>query len=148
MPPTTMSRHEALAKMNQQSTATGCATPNPVRVNKFNAVRTVTENASYDSRKEARDGESLFQMQDAGLIRDLEIHPRYRIEVNGLKICDYEADARFVTCCEIELNTLDGMRTFPAGVQITTDSKGFKNRVYLMKRKLMWAVLGIEVIEV
>jgi Protein of unknown function (DUF1064) len=115
---------------------------------KYGAIRTVTENGAYDSKHEARRVEVLFEMQAHGLIRNVEVHPTFDLCVNGVAVGKYEADARFTAIQEIELITLGGPRTFAAGEKVVVDAKGCKTPVYKLKRKLMLAIHGIEIIEV
>jgi len=55
----------------------------------------------------------------------------YPIEHKDIKICSYRADFVYVQ----------------GGKTITEDCKGFRTDVYLLKKKLMKAFYGIEILE-
>lgn len=79
----------------------------------------------------------LWLRQQAGEIRDLEAHPRFRFVVNGVYVGAYRADARYV-----EVAT---------GTPVVVDAKsksGYRARGYGMAKKLMRALYGIEIVEV
>ena len=71
-------------------------------------------------------------MEKSGLIRNLELQPRFKIEINGKHICDYYADFRYD-------NTI--------GTVIIEDAKGFKTPVYRLKKKLIEASYNIKISE-
>lgn len=75
-------------------------------------------------------------MQAGGLIRDLEAHPqpRYDITVNGVHVCHYLPDFRYY---DVERDRVT-----------VEDVKGFSTAEYQIKRRLMLAVHGVDVVEV
>jgi hypothetical protein len=91
------------------------------------------ENAMHQSRLEARRCTELHLMERGGLIRDLQAHPqkRFRLDVNGVHVCDYLADFVYF---DIERNR-----------EVVEDTKGFMTEVARLKLKLVAAVHGIEV---
>lgn len=70
-------------------------------------------------------------MQQAGLISDLKLQVKYEFVVNGRKIGSYKSDF------EYEEN----------GRHIVEDCKGYRQRDYIWRRKLMLALHGIEIRE-
>lgn len=94
----------------------------------------------FQSKREAERAVELALMEKAGKIQDLEFQVRYRILVNGVKICDYVADFRYWEVTE----HAPGIYT---SRQVVEDSKGYRTKEYKLKRKLMFAVHGIEVLE-
>jgi hypothetical protein len=72
-------------------------------------------------------------MQLGGLIRDLEAHPqpRFRLDVNGVHVCDYLGDFRY----------FDNDR----GQVVVEDTKGWITEVARLKLKLVAAVHGVNV---
>jgi hypothetical protein len=88
----------------------------------------------FDSKREARRYGVLLLLQKAGEIRDLEVHPQYPLSVNGCPVCVYIADFRYV-----EVRT---------GAVVVEDAKGVRTAAYVIKTKLLYAVLGIAVREV
>ncbi|MCJ7830938.1 MAG: DUF1064 domain-containing protein [Dehalococcoidia bacterium] len=98
---------------------------------KFGNVPTNVNGHTFHSKKEARRYMDLLALQMAGLIRDLETQPRFRLEVGGVHVCDYIADFRFFD--------------IPRGEVVVEDTKGWRTDVYRLKKRLMLGVHGIEV---
>lgn len=90
----------------------------------------------HQSQLESRRCTELHLMQKGGLIRDLEAHPqpRFRLDVNGIHICTIVPDFRY-TDCESE-------------AVVVEDAKGIATAEWKLKRRLLWALHGVEVIEV
>lgn len=88
---------------------------------------------AYDSQAEAARGAELALLERAGKIRCLQRQLRYRLEVNEQHVTDYVADFAYIDC--------------QTGRLVVEDVKGHRTREYLMKRRLMQAVLGIEIQE-
>jgi hypothetical protein len=101
-------------------------------MNKYRNKRTVVNGITFDSKREAARYSELKLLAHAGHISDLQLQPKYVIEVNGVKICSYLGDFRYWT----------------NGKMIVEDAKGMKTPVYRLKKKLMLAVFGIEIQEV
>lgn len=89
---------------------------------------------TFDSKSEHREYRGLKLRQRAGLIEDLEVHPRFDLFVGDVKVCTYVADFSF--------------RVVPIKALVVVDVKGARTAVYLLKKRLMKACLGIDVIEV
>ncbi|CAG1015176.1 hypothetical protein ANAEL_05194 [Anaerolineales bacterium] len=70
----------------------------------------------------------------AGNITDLQVHQRFRLDVNGIHICDYESDFTY--------------RRNGRFVVEDVKSTATVTRLYRVKKKLMLAVLGITIQEV
>lgn len=103
-----------------------------MRYSKFGNTKIVVDGQKFDSRREA-DRWGILRLEEAcGNIKDLERQFRYRMELNGVKICDYLCDFRYSR----------------NGVVVVEDAKGFKTPVYRLKKKMMKAFHGIDIIEV
>ena len=100
-------------------------------MSKFNNQKTVVDNITFDSGKEAARYQDLKLLLKAGEISDLELQPTYVMIVNKQKICSYRADFRYKE----------------NGKQITEDVKGVRTSLYRLKKKLLKACYGIEVCE-
>ncbi len=98
-------------------------------MNKYGAKRV----GAYDSKKEARRAQELALLQQAGLIAGLEHHPVFSIDVAGIHICRYEADFRY--------------QDKESGRVIIEDVKGMRTEIYKLKKKLVLAVHGLEILE-
>lgn len=92
----------------------------------------VTEEGRFASKKEYADWCALKLREKAGLITRLERQPKFRLSVNGQLVTTYIADAVF----------------FKNGKRVVVDSKGVQTPVYRLKKKLMRALLNIEVQEI
>jgi hypothetical protein len=106
-------------------------------------VKHQVDGHNFDSKKEAGRYHDLKLLQMAGEIRYLEVHPVFPIDVNGKRICTYEADFRY---------ELRGRSTYGATEWkvIVEDVKSDYTRtlpVYRLKNKLMEAVYGIAITE-
>jgi hypothetical protein len=103
--------------------------------NKFGARKTVVDGMRFDSMAEARRYRELQLMEKAGVISELVCHPRYRIEVNGSRVCEVIPDFRY--------------QDNDAGRMVVEDVKSLPTRtpVYRLKKRLLQAVHGIEIQE-
>ena len=86
---------------------------------------------TFDSKAEAEYYGKLLLRKRIGGILDFHRQVSYRLEVNGLLICHYIAD--FVVI-------------YPDGRTDTLDIKGVETDVFVLKKKLMKACLGIDII--
>ena len=105
-------------------------------MNKYNAKKTKVDGIIFHSTKEAeRYVELKLCMHARGndKVIDLELQPKFPIEINGKKICTYIADFKI---------------TYADERIVYEDTKGFKTDVYKLKKKLVEAVYsGVEIIE-
>lgn len=104
-----------------------------MRHRKYGNKPMVLDGHRFDSQMEARRYEQLKLLERAGEIRDLAIHPAYPITVGDRHICIYEADFAYVDT---------------RGIVVVEDVKGAKTALYLLKKKLLKAVHGLDVQEV
>lgn len=86
----------------------------------------------FDSQAEHRRYCELKLMQAEGEISGLEVHPKIPLAINGVKLCTYIGDFRYIGA---------------AGVCVE-DVKGVRTGLYRLKRKLVLALHGIEIQEV
>ena len=102
-----------------------------MRTHKFNARRTSCGLHEHPSKKEAIRCSALQALEKGRLIRDLSFQPRYDLIVNGILICKYVADFKYRE----------------NGAEITEDAKGVRTPTFVIKKKLMLALHGIDVRE-
>jgi hypothetical protein len=115
------------------ATKTARPIPNP-SPNKYNAVKTTCvgrETHLHDSQREARRCEELQLMVKAGIITELTNQPVFDLVINGQKVCAYRGDFRYRD----------------RGVLVVEDVKGHATALYRLKKKLMKALLEIEILE-
>lgn len=102
---------------------------------KYRNHKTVIDGVKYDSKKEAARHQELMLLERSGVISNLELQPVYRIEINGMLVCKYIGDFRYV---ENDKTVVEDVKS-----PITR-----KNPVYRIKYKLMQAIHGIKIKEV
>jgi hypothetical protein len=102
--------------------------------NKFRAISKVVDGQKFHSCREAERYMGLKVLLRAGEITDLRTQVPFSIEVNGQHICKYIADFTY--------------RDLISGEFVVEDSKGMVTKEFRLKKKLMLAVLGIDVREV
>lgn len=108
---------------------------------KYGAKKTQVDGITFSSKAEAKRYTELKMLERAGHISSLELQPKFElapsIKYTGASRAKpalrYIADFRYVD---------------HLGNTIVEDAKGFKTEGYQIKRHLMLAVLGIEVVEV
>lgn len=102
-------------------------------MNKYKAKRTVVNGISFASKAEARRYTQLLFLQRAGAIEELELQPRLLLVVAKIKIGTYVGDFRY--------------RDMVTGVMILEDVKGVLTPVYRIKKRLVRALHGIDILE-
>jgi hypothetical protein len=104
--------------------------------NKHHAVQAEADGYVFRSMLERDRYLQLKTMQQAGVIRALELQPRFMCVVNGILITRYTADFRYT---DVE-----------SGKEVIEDtkSKSTRTEAYVVRKKLAEALFGIKVIEV
>lgn len=107
---------------------------------KYHARKTALDGMEFDSRREAQRYAELKLLQRAGEITDLRTQVRYTLIPAQKKpsggterACTYTADFVYRD---------------KAGREIVEDAKGMRTQQYIIRRKLMLWVHGIEVVEI
>lgn len=110
------------------------------KVSKYNARKVKIDGYTFDSIIESKRYIQLKEKVEEGVIKDLEVHPRFVLQ-NAFLYGDkrisgiwYEADFSYTV--------IDGRK-------IVEDVKGYETDVYRLKRKLLlYNYLGIEFKEI
>lgn len=105
-------------------------------MNKYRARKIKTLNQTFDSKKEYNRWLVLKEMHRVGEIYNLQRQVKYVISVNGKRVCSYIADFVY--------------RFYENGPDIVEDVKSDYTRklpVYRLKKKLMLASNGIDILE-
>jgi hypothetical protein len=106
----------------------------PAKKNKYSSKKTYVDGQVFDSNKEAERWLQLKYCERTGEIRKLERQIRMPLEVDGIRICVYICDFRYQ-------ERTRGWAT------VYEDAKGMRTPVYILKKKLVRAILGIEIRE-
>lgn len=100
---------------------------------KYHNRRVLTEDGWFDSQRELRRWQELKLLEKAGEITELDRQVRFELipkDGRARAIC-YIADFVYLR----------------AGERVVEDSKGFRHKLYLLKKRLMKWRHGIEVFE-
>ena len=129
-------RMETIADVADKAPELVDAAVTPKRRNKYNAIPTVVDGHKFSSKIEARRYEHLKMLENAGEIANLVIEPRYVFNHNGVQITSYRPDFEYTRLSD--------------GHKITEDVKARPTltRDYKIRKKMMKAFYGIDVIEV
>jgi len=100
---------------------------------KYKNKKVALDGYIFDSMGEAERYSELKMLQAAGHIKNLVIKPVYPLKVNNVLVCSYEPDFEYV----------DNITQR----SVTEDFKGVRTPVFVLKKKLMRAVYGIDILE-
>lgn len=99
---------------------------------KYGAQRCEVDGIDFASRREAKRYLALRILESTGDISSLVLQPRFPLRVNGELICTYVADFSYLR---------------KEDVLVVEDVKGVRTDVYKIKRNMMKALYGLEVLE-
>lgn len=99
---------------------------------KYHAIPTVIDGIRFLSKREASRYQELKLLERGRLITELQLQPAFPITINGMKVCTVKLDFVYI-------DKITGKRIFE-------DSKGMDNPMSRLKRKLVQAMYGIEVL--
>lgn len=105
---------------------------------KYGSRKITIDGISFDSAKEARRYDELKTLERAGAIQDLQLQVKFELipsqRLDGKVVerpCTYLADFVYME----------------NGKKVVEDTKGFRTKDYIIKRKLMLWVHGIQISE-
>ena len=98
----------------------------PPKRHKYNAKATVAGGVRFASKREAERYLELMAWYDLGWITKPRLQPRFRLDVNGCKICVYIADFLYYD--------------FRSRRLVVEDAKGVQTAAFRLKRRLFEAV--------
>lgn len=104
------------------------------KINKYRNQPIVVDGIRFASKREAKRYGELKLLEKIGEIEDLELQPKFSLDVNGIHICFYVGDFSYFDKSSEQ--------------EVVEDAKGVKTPEYKLKKKLMWAVWEIEIKEV
>ena len=103
--------------------------------NKYRARKAEIDGLTFDSNKECTRYMELKLLVKAGEIKELVVHPIYRLDVNDEHICKYIADFNYKD---------------KNGRVVVEDVKSpvtKKLPTYRLKKKLLHAIYGLDILE-
>jgi hypothetical protein len=103
--------------------------------NKYRNVPTKRGQVVFHSKVEAARYDDLKAMEFAGVIRDLELQPKFRVAINDIWICNYSADFAYYDV-EREEHVVEDVK----GGDSTT--------VYRLKKRLVEALYEVTIREI
>ena len=107
----------------------------PRSPSKFKNIRTRVDGILFDSKLEAKRWGELNLLVRAGRITELDRQTKFILEINNVRIGTYVADFTYME---------NGARV----VEDTKSPPTAKKPDYIMKKRLMLALAGIEIVEV
>jgi len=128
---------EQLAAIKAKSTVRTHKIEDTKRQSKYNNSRFTDSEGSWDSKKERKRWEQLRTLESAGRIQELqkkvlfELLPSSMKHGKRLRPIVYIADFVYIE----------------DGVKVVEDAKGFRPKLYLLKKRLMWEKYGIDILE-
>jgi hypothetical protein len=100
-------------------------------MNKYRAIKTVVDDITFDSKKEARRYIQLKLLVRAGTISELKLQPRFDLIINDCKCGFYKADFEYIEDDKV----------------VIEDVKGYHTPIYNLKKKLIKAIYNIDIFE-
>jgi hypothetical protein len=104
----------------------------PKKRRKYHNVKVEHDGRKFDSMRERDRYIHLKALESGKIISNLQCQVKYRIEVNGQKIATWTADFVYVLDSDV----------------VVEDVKAVRTQMYNLKKRLMKACHGIEIIEV
>lgn len=109
---------------------------------KYHNKKIIYEGKTFGSKKEFERYLMLKGMQNQGMIQDLQTQVKYE-----LIPAHYEVQGKKQVCIERSCNYYADFVYKRNGKTIVEDTKGYHTKEYLIKRKLMLWIYGIQIEE-
>ena len=118
---------------------------------KYRNEKVVVDGIKFDSKREAKAYQELSLMERAGIISDLRLQVKF--ELLSAQYEHYEVQGKRKVlqkkkCIEKSCSYYADFTYMQDGVLHVVDSKGVKTKEYLIKRKMMLALRGIQIKEI
>ncbi len=142
--PAARTRAQTLSAAREDALGSGSLSPDlekalgiskPIQQRKYRNQPCEADGHRFDSQKERDRYWELKRLQERGDICCLEVHPRFPLVVHGQDCGVYEGDFAYV---ERGASVIEDVKS-PATRKLPT---------YRLKRRLTWALYGIEIREV
>lgn len=126
--------------------------------NKYQAIKTIVDGIEFDSRKEARRYRELLLLQRAGEIQKLRTQEKFVLIPSQYETVEtgeyYQLGSKRgipktkEVCVEKAVVYVADFTYMENGKLVVEDTKGFRTKDYIIKRKLMLKEYGIKIREV
>lgn len=123
--------------------------------NKYGNRKVIVDGMEFDSKKEARRWRELTYMQKAGIIQDLKRQVKYVLIPTQREECHevYQKGPRKGQpkqgkVLENECSYIADFTYYENGVLVVEDTKGVRTHDYILKRKMMLYIHGIQIREI
>ena len=118
--------------------------------NKYHAKKVEFDGIKFDSKKEGLRYLKLKSLEEEGKISNLRRQVKYELlpaiyQEKTIKLKTKEKIKR--TCIQRAVNYMADFVYEFDGKTIVEDCKGLKTKEYLLKKKMMLSILGIEILE-
>lgn len=108
-------------------------------MSKYHSKKAIVNGIEFDSKKEARRYSDLVLLERAGMISDLQRQVKFEL------LPSQRIDGKVV---ERSVTYVADFVYKQLGKTVVEDTKGFKTKDYIIKRKLMLYIHGIRVKEI
>lgn len=118
-------------------------------MSKYHSKKVVVDGETFDSKKEANRYRELSLLEKAGAITGLERQVKFKlIPAQYRPVFDKKSRKWKDRCVERECSYVADFVYQQDGKTIVEDTKGFKTKDYILKRKMMLFFHGITIKEV
>ncbi len=121
---------------------------------KYGNKKVTLNGITFDSRKEAKRYSELLLLEKAGAITGLELQKPFELipaqyeRLSNEELLNPKCRKTKGKCLERAVKYKADFSYLENGVHVVEDTKGFKTKDYILKRKLMLWVHGIRIKEV
>lgn len=122
----------------------------PIRKSKYGNKRIEVDGVSFDSKKEAKRYRELLLLEQAGEISNIKRQQKFLLipaqrepDTIGKKGGRYKGKV-----IEREVSYVADFVYWKNGILVVEDTKGFRTKDYIIKRKMMLWVHGIRIVEI
>ena len=123
-----------------------------IRKSKYGSKKVTYGGITFDSKKEMYRYIRLKEMQDKGEISDLRLQVPFELIPTVYETHEVQMKTKVKTVTKLVQRAAFYVADFvykdASGAEIVEDTKGFRNAEYLLKKKLMRALLGITIKEI
>jgi hypothetical protein len=109
----------------------------PTKASKYNNHRFTDSEGSWDSKRERARWDQLRALESAGQIEDLKKKIPYELIPSSMKNGKKLRPVVYIADYVYTEN----------GLTVVEDCKGFRTKLYLIKKRLMWERYGIDIYE-